>query len=92
MLTLMIWGTLIGVVLGMRFGVLILIASIVFGLFAGAVAGVVGSEGFGATVLNMVLIATALQLGYLGGTMTRFIVAATRTTDVQSASRAAHQS
>jgi hypothetical protein len=94
MLTLAICGALVGAVLGMRFRALILIPSIVVGLFVGAVAGIAGHEGVGMTVLTMLSVATALQLGYLGGTMIRHAVAASQA-DAQparAASRPAHQS
>jgi|HubBroStandDraft_6_1064221.scaffolds.fasta_scaffold359550_1 hypothetical protein len=94
MLTLTICGALVGALLGMRFRVLILVPSIVIGLAAGAVAGIAGHEGAGMTVMTMLAVATALQLGYLCGTMTRHVVAASHTVARQSrsGSRPAHQS
>jgi hypothetical protein len=95
MLMLVICSTFVGAVLGMRFGVLALLTSLLLGLFAGAVAGVAASEGFAATLLTMVSIATALQLGYLGGATTRCVVATTRMAaakPTRAASRPAHQS
>jgi hypothetical protein len=94
MLTLTICGTLVGVVLGMRFRVLVLVPSILFGLFAGAVAGMAEHEGFGTTVLTMLFIATALQLGYLCGTMTRHVLAGRHPSirPSRTSSRPAHQS
>jgi hypothetical protein len=94
MLTLAICGALVGGVLGMRFTALILVPSVFIGLAVGAVAGIAGHEGVGVTLLTMLCIATALQLGYLGGTMTRHVVAASHTDARQSrpTPRPAHQS
>jgi hypothetical protein len=78
MLILAIGCILVGAVLGLRFTVWILIPGIAFGLFAAAAAGIAHHDGLGTIGLAMVLIAVGLQLGYLMGTTTRFVIAGAR--------------
>jgi hypothetical protein len=77
-LTIMI-SFLIGVVLGLRFKVLILVPAIGLALAMVAVNG--AGAGTWQLVGTMVLVATFLQLGYVGGGILRFGVCATRTAD-----------
>jgi hypothetical protein len=78
MLIVMLISILVGAVLGMRFKVVILVPGVAFGLFAVTAAGLAHRDSLGTVALVMVLIATGLQLGYLFGTATRFVVAGAR--------------
>jgi hypothetical protein len=78
MLILAIGCILVGAVLGLRFTVWILIPGIAFGLFSAAAAGMAHRHDLGTIALSMVLIAVGLQLGYLMGTTTRFVIAGAR--------------
>ena len=93
MLTLTLGCTLVGAVLGLRFTVWILVPGIAFGLFAAAATGIAHHDGLGTIGLAMVLIAVGLQLGYLMGTTTRFVIAGARAAQprvVAPVSRTAH--
>ena len=73
-MALTIAGFLLGGVLGMRFRVVILIPILI-----GAVVGLSGTGialdlGIGSTVVMIVLTATALQVGYLVGSLTRSLL------------------
>ena len=71
-------AVLIGAVLGQRFKVLILGPTIIFGLAASVAFGIAHHDSLWSTLLVMALITTALQIGYLGGIVTRFVIAAAR--------------
>jgi hypothetical protein len=87
MLNLFILSVLIGAVLGMRLKVLILIPAI--GLFVIGVAGIGTARGDGIWLVasTVVLAAICLQLGYVAGSTTRFVMAATRIRRVDSKKR-----
>jgi hypothetical protein len=76
MLPLTIFGFLCGAALGMRFKVLVLVPAIFVGgiLAAGSTVG----QTLGTTFLAMVAVATALQVGYLFGSVVRHALAASR--------------
>jgi hypothetical protein len=78
MAMLIIVSTLVGAVLGMRFRVFILVPAIVVGCLAAICGHVAFRVGLGATFAAVALIAVGLQIGYLGGIATRFVIAATR--------------
>ena len=69
---------LIGALLGLRFKVLILVPAIIIGSAATLGIGMAHSNSLWFTLLAMVLAITALQMGYLGGAVIRFINAGTR--------------
>ena len=71
-MTLTIAGFLFGAVLGLCFRVVILIPIILLVVAAVAGIGLAFGMSAGPTVLAMVVAATALQLGYLGGSVARF--------------------
>jgi hypothetical protein len=86
MLILMMISVLIGVVLGLRFKVFILVPAIGLALaIAAAVNGIVVGEGAWQLVGTMVVVATSLQLGYVGGSIVQFVTA-TRASDHGKAS------
>jgi hypothetical protein len=69
---------LIGALLGLRFKVLILVPAIVIGSAATLGIGMAHSNSLWFTLLAMVLAITALQMGYLGGAIIRFVIAGAR--------------
>jgi hypothetical protein len=79
MLILTIIIFLVGLVLGLRFKVLILVPTIGLTLAMVAVNGNV--DGVWWLVGKMVVAATLLQLGYVGGSILRFGISATRAAD-----------
>ena len=78
MTILAISAVLIGTVLGLRFTVWILVPGIAFALFAAVATGVAHRHGLGAVALAMLLCAVGLQLGYLFGAATRYVMTAAR--------------
>ena len=83
MLTLSLASLLVGAVLGMRFRVLILLPAVFAALLAVLAVGITSSVSFPMVALAMVLAATCLQLGYLGGVAIRHAVALARSGRVQ---------
>jgi hypothetical protein len=71
-------AVLIGAMLGLRFKVLILVPANVIGSAATLGLGIAHSNSFWSTLLAIALAITALQIGYLGGTAIRFLIAAAR--------------
>ena len=71
-------AVLIGAVLGQRFKVLILAPAIVISLAVILAFAIAHHNNLWSTLLVMALITTALQIGYLGGIVTRFVIAAAR--------------
>jgi hypothetical protein len=78
MITIGIIGALVGAVLGTRFTVLILVPAIVLAAGLISASGLAGSHPLTWTALTVVLAATSLQLGYLGGLATRHFLAVAR--------------
>ena len=76
MLPLAILGFLCGVILALRFNVFVLIPAI----FLGSIVAIGSSLAVGATIgtmsLSVVLVITALQLGYLFGSFARYALLA----------------
>jgi hypothetical protein len=72
---------LIGVILGLRFKVFILVPAIVLALSVVTVNGVAVQEGAWQLVGTMALVATFLQLGFVGGSILRHITSRTRAAD-----------
>ena len=84
MVMLLIFTMLIGAVLGMRFKVLVLVPATALVVLLIAAAGIAHGDGAGVILLAMVLAAVGLQMGYLGGTGTRFAMAAARAPRLRS--------
>jgi hypothetical protein len=78
MMLLGLLGSLVGVVLGMRYRVLILFPAIALAWAAIAAAGFAGENTSLSMFAAMLLTGTALQFGFLVGITTRALVAATR--------------
>ena len=77
-----------GASLGLRFTMLILVPAIGLALALVAANGIVVEEGIWRLVGSMVVVATFIQLGYLGGNVLRLVIFGTRATDHGSASGA----
>jgi hypothetical protein len=75
MLMLLLLVFLVGALLGMRFKVLVLIPAIGFLCMAILAACVIRAESFSFTIAAVVLTVSGLQLGYLGGVVTRYTTA-----------------
>ena len=71
-------AVLVGAVLGQRFKVLILGPTIIIGLAASLAFGIAHHDNLWSTLLVMAVTTTALQIGYLGGIITRYVIAAAR--------------
>ncbi len=70
---------LLGAVLGLRFKVMILVPVMVIGFVAAPTSLLHGyKDDIWLIVLTMALVGTGLQLGFLGGLVTRFVIASTR--------------
>lgn len=80
MLNLLILCGLLGAVLGMRFTVHILIPVLGFALAITAFIGAALSYSVWSIVQEMVLAVCFIQLGYISGSASRFVIAAARTT------------
>ncbi len=76
MATLLIVTTLTGILLGMRLKVLILIPAIASFSLVVVVLGVARGDGALAILVAAVIAASALQVGYLGGILTKYGAAA----------------
>ena len=79
MLILMMISFLIGVVLGLHFKGLILLPAVGLALIVVAVNG--AGDGTWQLVGTMAVVATSVQLGYVGGSIWQFGVCATRAAD-----------
>jgi hypothetical protein len=78
MTTLLISGTLLGAVLGLRFKVFVLFPAILIGAVILAAIELLRGDSVSAIALAIMAWALSLQFGYLAGLFTRFVVAASR--------------
>jgi hypothetical protein len=69
---------LIGAALGLRFDILTLVPAIGLALVGIVAAGIGNGDPIGSVVVTMVLVASALQIGYLAGSAMRFVMAPSR--------------
>jgi hypothetical protein len=69
-------GVVVGIVLGLRYKVLILVPAALFAMISAIIIGVAHADGFWSMVLMTVELITAVQLGYLAGTVTHMAIAA----------------
>jgi hypothetical protein len=72
MLTLAVLGLLTGTVLGARFHVLAVFPTTLASIIIGAIAVAGGERGFWAVLGEIVIAVTALQVGFLAGTVIRY--------------------
>jgi hypothetical protein len=89
MIILVILSILFGAALGTRFKVLVLFPAIF--VSAALIAGATAAHGSSvwSAVLSMAVSATGLQMGFLGGVATRFVVAAARAPRLRGNNRTA---
>ncbi len=80
MVMLAIGSALLGAVLGQRLKVLSLLPVALAGIFLIAVSAPLADLSLSRAVLAAIIFAVTLQLGYLGGLITLFAIAAARTT------------
>jgi hypothetical protein len=66
-LALAIISVFVGIALGLRFKVLVLVPAIASAIIFVVIAGLARGDGFGSIVLATVIVGVALQLGYLIG-------------------------
>ena len=64
----------IGAALGLRFRILVLLPVMLLGLFVGTAFGLAQGTTIWSIMLTNVIGATCLQIGYLGGTLLKFLV------------------
>ena len=67
-----ILGFLCGLVLGCRFDFLILIPAMLLGWFLVAIGGIATGGSAASIMFDLVLVTTALQVGYLGGILAQW--------------------
>jgi hypothetical protein len=60
-------GVFVGIALGLRFKVLVLVPAIASAIIFVVIAGLARGDGFRSIVLAMVIVGIAIQLGYLVG-------------------------
>jgi hypothetical protein len=60
-------GVVVGIALGLRFKVLILVPAIIFVVMFALTIGIARGDGFWSIVLAMVIVGAAIQLGYFVG-------------------------
>ena len=92
MLPLLILSTLIGAVLGLRFRVMILVPAMILVAAASFGLSTANSDGPSSLLLNIAIATTALQVGYFGCSVIRFVIAGTRRIKALPSSTAAVQS
>jgi hypothetical protein len=80
---------LAGSVLGLRYKVLALVPAIGLALLVTVTTGIARAEGAWAVLGAAAAVATAVQIGYLAGTLTRFTIAGVRLRRVRTRTTAA---
>jgi hypothetical protein len=78
MMNVAIFSVIVGMTLGQRFKVLILVPAIAIALLIAVGAGIAHADGPGMIILSSVLSLVGLQIGYLAGTGIRILMAAAR--------------
>jgi hypothetical protein len=80
MVILILIGVLVGAVLGLRFKVFVLVPVISIALVIVAVDGVARGDELWRLAVSMIVIATAVQVGYILGIVIQFVMASARNT------------
>ena len=78
----------IGSALGLRFGIFVLLAAILLGLFVCTAYGLAQGTTIWSITLTNVIGATCLQLGYLGGGLLKFLIFTGRFDGIRSSQSA----
>jgi hypothetical protein len=71
-------GVVVGIVLGLRYKVLILVPAFLLAMVFTIIVGIARADSFWSIVLTTVAVVTAVQLGYLAGIVIRAAIAAIR--------------
>src|SRR6267378_2064058 len=71
-------GVLVGIVLGLRYKILILVPTVLFAMIFTIMVGVARADSFWSIVLTTVAVVTAVQLGYLAGIVIHAAIALIR--------------
>ncbi len=71
-------SVVVGVVLGLRYKVLILVPAVMFAMLLAIIVGVARADSFWSIVLTTAVLGTAIQLGYLAGAVIRAAIASIR--------------
>jgi hypothetical protein len=69
-------GVVVGIVLGLRYKVLILVPAVMLAMLSAIIVGVAHADRFWSIVLMTLELITAVQLGYLAGTVIHAAIAA----------------
>jgi uncharacterized membrane protein len=91
MIILALLSLLTGMVLGMRFKVLILVPAIACILPIAFGFGIVRDHGLGSAIIIAAAALASVQIGYFGGALVRYSLAAARMSGLRSASLAGSQ-
>ena len=75
-LELAIIGVVVGIVLGLRYKVLVLVPAVLFAMISAIAVGVGRADSFWSIVLTTVALVIAVQLGYLAGIVIQAAIAA----------------
>ena len=73
-----ILGFLFGIVLSVRFDVLVLVPAILLGWLLAVIGGLAGGGTIMSIILGMVWVATALQIGYMAGIVGQWALRSSR--------------
>jgi hypothetical protein len=71
-------GVVVGIVLGLRYKILILVPAVPFAMILAITVGIGRADSFWSIVLTTVALVVAVQLGYLAGIAVHAVVAAIR--------------
>ena len=89
-MTFLMISTLLGLVLGQRYKVLVLVPSIAFVLLVAIGMGITRTEGPGSSVIMAVGAVACVQIGYFAGVGIRYLLAVARTGKTRLPSVVAH--
>jgi hypothetical protein len=71
-------GVVVGIVLGQRYKILILVPAVLFAMIFAIIVGAARADSFWSIVLTTVALVVAVQLGYLAGIAIHAVIAAIR--------------
>jgi hypothetical protein len=71
-------GVVVGIVLGLRYKILILVPAVPFAMIFAIIVGVARADSFWSIALTTVAVVTAVQLGYLAGIVIHAAIASLR--------------
>jgi hypothetical protein len=71
-------GVVAGIVLGLRYKILILVPAVLFAMILAIIIGIGRADSFWSIVLTTVALVVAVQLGYLAGIAVHAVIAAIR--------------